>query len=178
MTKIAEITKQIKIPENVDVTIEDGKVNVKGEKGELTRTFSHPSVTIQREDNHVVVGTNLPRRKEKALMGTVVAHIQNMVKGVSEGFEYELKAVYSHFPIKTAVKDNEFVIQNFLGERSPRKAKILEGVNVEVQGDNIKVKGADKQKVGQTAANIEKTAMVKNRDIRVYQDGIYITNKE
>ena len=100
-----------------------------------------------------------------------------MNKGVTKGFEYKMKTVFSHFPIKTSVEGNEFIIQNFLGERSARRAKILEGVNVEAKGEDITVQGIDKEKVGQTVANIERATKVKKRDIRVFQDGIYRISK-
>jgi large subunit ribosomal protein L6 len=103
--------------------------------------------------------------------------MNNMIHGVTEGFQYKMKTVYSHFPIKTNVEGNTFVIQNFLGERSPRKALILEGVKVEAKGDDVTVNGIDKEKVGQTVANIERATAVKRRDIRVFQDGIYRTSK-
>ena len=105
------------------------------------------------------------------------AHIKNMIRGVTSGFEYKMKTVYSHFPIKTSVEGNDFVIQNFLGERYARKASILEGVKVVVKGDDITVTGIDKEKVGQTVANIERATKVRNRDIRVFQDGVYLINK-
>ena len=84
-----------------------------------------------------------------------------------------MKTVYSHFPIKTSVQGSTFVIENFLGERSPRKAQILEMVSVEVSEDMVTVKGIDIEKVGQTVAIIERATAVKRRDIRVFQDGIY-----
>ena len=96
-----------------------------------------------------------------------------MIKGATKGFEYKMKTVFSHFPIKTSVDGNNFVIQNFLGERSARRAEILDGVNIEIKGEEITVRGVDKEKVGQTVANIERATLVKNRDIRVFQDGIY-----
>jgi large subunit ribosomal protein L6 len=111
------------------------------------------------------------------LIGTFVAHIKNMIKGVTKGFEYRMKTVFSHFPIKTSVDKNEFIIQNFLGERSARRAKILDGVIVELKGDDITIRGNDKERVGQTVANIERASMVKKRDIRVFQDGIYRITK-
>ena len=100
-----------------------------------------------------------------------------MKRGVTQGFEYKMKTVFSHFPIKTMVEGNEFIIQNFLGERSPRRAKILEGVNVDVKAENITIIGIDKEKVGQTVANIERATKVKERDIRVFQDGVYRISK-
>ena len=140
--------------------------------------FITEEIDIKIKNNIVELScSKSPHRKEKALIGTFSAHIKNMIKGVTEGFEYKMKTVYSHFPIKISVEENEFIIQNFLGERSPRRAKILENVKVETIGDNVTVSGIDKEKVGQTAANIERAARVKNRDIRVFQDGVYLISK-
>ena len=102
----------------------------------------------------------------------------NMVKGVTEGFTYTLKALYSHFPMTLAVKGNQFVVNNYFGERVPRHANILPGVEVKVQNKTeVVVSGLDKEAVGQTAANIERCTTVKKRDRRVFQDGIYLIDK-
>jgi len=177
MVKITEIKEQITIPENVEVKMENKMLTIKGEKGELSKIFSHPKINIKLNGKKIEIESKYIRRKEKALIGTWVAHAKNMITGVTQGFEYKMKTVFSHFPIKTSVEDNEFIIQNFLGERSPRKAKILEGVTVEVKGDDITVNGPDKEKVGQTVANIERAGAVKKRDIRVFQDGVYRISK-
>ena len=100
-----------------------------------------------------------------------------MIKGVTDGFVYQMKVVYSHFPMKVSVKGNELVIENFLGEKHPRKAKLYGDVKVNVKGDTVTVEGINREEVGQTAANIEHATRVKNRDIRVFQDGIYIVSK-
>ena len=101
-----------------------------------------------------------------------------MVKGVTDGFTYTLKALYSHFPMTLAVKGNEFVVNNYFGERVPRSSAILNGVNVKVQNKTeVIVSGIDKEAVGQTAANIERSTTVKKRDRRVFQDGIYLIEK-
>ena len=177
MTKISDIEEKIPIPEDVDVSLEDVRLTVKGEKGTLSREFSHPQIKISISDGSVIISCKNPRKKQIALVGTFRAHIKNMIHGVTNGFEYHMKTVYSHFPIKTMVEGNQFVIQNFLGERYPRKALILEGVSVEIKEDQVIVKGIDKEKVGQTVANIERATAVKNRDIRVFQDGIYRISK-
>ena len=177
MVKIPELKEQINIPENVNITLENDTLTISGEKGSLSRVFFHPNLNVKINGNVVEIICKNARRKDKALAGTFTAHIENMIKGVTEGFEYQMKTVFSHFPIKTSVEGNEFVIQNFLGERAPRKAKILESVTVEAKGDDIIVQGIDKEKVGQTVANIERTTKVKKRDIRVFQDGIYRVSK-
>jgi len=177
MAKILDIKESISIPESVKVEIDQGNITVKADKGEISRYLYHPKISMKINDKVIEVSCKNPRRKDKALTGTFVAHINNMVKGVTEGFEYKMKTVYSHFPIKTAVEGNEFVIQNFLGERSARRAKILEGVTVEAKGDDVTVRGIDKEKVGQTVANIERSTAVKRRDIRVFQDGVYRISK-
>ena len=173
MAKIPVIKEEINLADDLSAELVENVLTIKGKNGEMKRVFSHPTISLQINDQRIILTCKNPRRKQKALIGTFTAHIHNMIKGVTEGFEYHMKTVYSHFPIKTAVEGNTLVIQNFLGERFPRKASIVEGVTVEVSGDNLTVKGIDKEKVGQTVANIERSTSVKRRDIRVFQDGIY-----
>jgi large subunit ribosomal protein L6 len=177
MTKIAEMKEQIPLPTGVTASMEEETLTIKGEKGELSRIFTHPKISVKLNGNTIDIYGKDVRRKEKAFIGTFVAHIKNMIKGVTKGFEYKMKTVFSHFPIKTSVEDNTFVIQNFLGERAARRAKILDGVTVEAKGEDVTVFGIDKEKVGQTVANIERATRVKKRDIRVFQDGVYRISK-
>jgi len=178
MEKKASIKEEIKIPEGIQVTIEGKTVHVKGQKGSMSKSLAHPKIQLTVDGDVVqITCSQSPRRKDKALMGTFKAHVRNMMKGVSQGYECKLKTVFSHFPIKTSVEGNQLLIQNFLGERFPRRAEILENVKVEIKGENIILTAIDKEKVGQTAANIERATKVKNRDIRVFQDGIYIVKR-
>ncbi len=177
MTQIQDIKEDIALPEGVTAQLEGDRLIITGEKGKITRFFSHPKISVELKDNHIHLRCQNPRRKQKALFGTFRAHINNMITGVTQGFEYHMKTVYSHFPIKTAVEGNRLMIQNFLGERHPRHASIAEGVSVDISGDDLSVKGTDKEKVGQTVANIERATAVKRRDIRVFQDGIYRIDK-
>jgi len=172
-TKKTEIKDKLTIPDSLQFTLEDSILTIKGEKGQLSRDFAHPKIELKANGRVIEITSKSTRKKEKASVGTTAAHMKNMVKGASKGFEYKMKTVFSHFPIKTSVDGNDFVIQNFLGERSARRAKILDGVNIEIKGEEIIVRGVDKDKVGQTAANIERATKVKNRDVRVFQDGIY-----
>ncbi|HIG99377.1 MAG TPA: 50S ribosomal protein L6, partial [Thermoplasmata archaeon] len=157
MAKTAEIKEGIKIPDGVQITVEGKTVSVKGQKGSISKLLSHPKIDLAVNGNMVQIScSQSPHRKEKALIGTYKAHVRNMVKGVTLGYECTMKTVFSHFPIKTSVDGNHLVIQNFLGERFARKAEILENVKVEVKGDIITLTGIDKEKIGQTAANIER----------------------
>ena len=173
----AWIREEIEIPEGVEVTVENNVVKVKGPKGELERELKYPGVKIFMEDGKVVIYKDFPRRKDIAIARTFKAHINNMIKGVTEGFTYKLKVVYSHFPITVKVQGDKVVIENFLGEKAPRLAQILPGVKVKVKGQEIVVEGIDKEKVGQTAANIEQATRITKWDRRVFQDGIYIVEK-
>jgi len=181
MVKLDRIEHIVTIPEGVSASIsEDGVVQIQGPKGSLSREFTSTFLELlQLEGNDLLVRVDMPRRKQRALAGTWNAHLKNMVKGVTVGFTYNLKAFYSHFPMTLAVKGNIFVVNNYFGERVPRNADILSGVVVKVSNKvEVVVSGIDKELVGQTAANIEKCATIKNRDRRVFQDGIYLINKE
>ena len=180
MVKIDRIEHSVTIPEGVTASLsEDGVVSIQGPKGSLTRQFTNSNLDLFQEGGALIVRTDLPRRKIKALAGTWNAHLNNMVKGVTDGFTYNLKAVYSHFPMTLSVKGNIFVVNNYFGEKVPRNADILEGVDVKVNNKvEVVVSGINKENVGQTAANIERCVTVKNRDRRVFQDGIYLVGKE
>ena len=180
MVKIDRIEHIVTIPEGVTAEhSEDGVVTITGPKGSLNREFNSTTVNIYQEGNILIVRCDMPRRKMKALAGTWNAHLNNMIKGVTEGFTYNLKAFYSNFPMTLEVKGREFVVNNYFGERVPRRANILGGVEVKVNNKvEVTVTGIDKESVGQTAANIERCAVVKNRDRRVFQDGIYLLSKE
>ncbi|MEM1689351.1 MAG: 50S ribosomal protein L6 [Candidatus Hadarchaeales archaeon] len=167
----------VKIPEGIQVKIEGNTVEVSGKKGSIKKTFGFPEVVIKQGNGTVVIEAPSPKRKLKAAVGTIKAHLRNMIKGVTDGYTYKLRIVYSHFPIKVEVKGNKVLIHNFLGEKYPRVAEILEGVTVRVEGDEIIVSGIDKEAVGQTAANIEQATVVRYRDRRIFQDGCYITEK-
>jgi large subunit ribosomal protein L6 len=174
---VLAIEKEVPITEGVQVEVHDGIVRVEGPRGTLQRDFWYPGIVIRVEADTVCVGTALEKKTQKSIVGTYASHISNMISGVSEAFQYKLKLVYSHFPIQVKVEGNVVSIENFLGERKPRTAKVLGGCLVAVQGDELIVTGIDKEHVGQTAANIEQATRIKGRDPRVFQDGIYLIEK-
>lgn len=169
---------EIGIPEGVELKLDGKTIEVSGPKGRLKRTFDVSNVKTRVEGRRVLIETESMRRRDKAMAGTIEAHLRNMLKGVTKGFTYKLRVVYSHFPVSIKVDGKRVLIQNFLGERSPRVAEIVRDVNVEVKGEEIIVNGVDKDDVGQTAFNIEQATFVKHRDLRTFQDGCYIVERE
>ncbi|MEM5882706.1 MAG: 50S ribosomal protein L6 [Candidatus Aenigmatarchaeota archaeon] len=169
---------EFKIPDEVKVEIEENKFKVSGPLGNLEKTFKIPKEIRVEKLNNIIKVSCEEKRKLKAMAGTIVAHLRNMVEGVQKGFKYKLKIVYSHFPITVKVEGDKVLIQNFLGERVPRIAKIKGNVKVEVVPPEIYVSGIDLEDVSQTAANIEQACRIKARDRRVFQDGIWVVGRE
>lgn len=172
-----EIKKIIEIPEGVTVTMQGQVLSVTGPKGKTERNFWYPGVKIEIEGPEVIVDSTVIKKTQKAMVGTFASHITNMIKGVTEGFEYRMKVVYSHFPMQLKVEGDRLMISNFLGEKKARNAKILGETKVKTSGDEVVVTGNNKEDVGQTAANIEQTTRIKRFDPRVFQDGIYTVEK-
>lgn len=172
-----ETKKTIHIPEGINVVIQDAEVLISGTLGKLQRKLWYPGITIKKVNSEVVVETEKPRREQLAIIGTFASHIRNMIIGVSKGFEYRMKVVYAHFPIQLKTEGNTVLINNFLGEKKPRKATIVGDTQVIIKGDEVIIKGINKEDVGQTAANIQQATKIKGFDPRVFQDGIYIVEK-
>ncbi len=172
----------VEIPENVEISLTGNDVtgyiiNVKGPKGENSKKLKYRGVLIEMTDRKIRVYSEEKNRRYKAMVGTFAALISNLIKGVTQGFEYKLKILYSHFPIKVRVAGDEVIIENFLGEKHPRKAKIVGNTKVTIKDNVIIVSGVDKEACGQTAANLEMATKIKRLDPRVFQDGIYIVEK-
>ncbi|MGC9105727.1 MAG: 50S ribosomal protein L6 [Thermoprotei archaeon] len=177
--KAVYLRDEIEIPENVKVTLDGMKVKVKGPKGEIERDFSHiTGVTMKLEGNKLILETTFANRKKKAQFYSISSHIKNMITGVTKGYRYSLKIIFTHFPISVKVAGNEVQITNLIGEKNVRRAPILPGVKVNVKGDEVVVEGIDLEKVAQTAANIEKASKISGFDRRVFADGVYIYKKE
>jgi large subunit ribosomal protein L6 len=172
-----ELKKILTIPEEVSVSIDYDTVSVSGPNGTIIRKLWFPGIEINKMDDHIIIDSSNPRKKQQAMIGTLASHINNMMKGVTVGYTYVMKMVYSHFPIQLKVKDNNLNIGNFLGEKKPRKAKILGDTKVEVKGDEVVVSGINIEEVGQTAANIQQATKIKGFDPRVFQDGIYVVER-
>jgi large subunit ribosomal protein L6 len=172
--RATEVSETIQAPDNVELALDGRKMTVKGPKGTLVRDFSFAPVSIEVSGKTVRISAKWPRKKEASLVGTLRSHVENMITGVTKGFTYKLKIVFSHFPISVKFKDKNVLIENFTGERNPRKAKVVGNVQVKIQSEDIFIQGMDLEEVSQTAANIEQATKVKRKDPRIFLDGLYV----
>lgn len=172
-----ELFQEIEIPEGVEITLNDGEIAVKGKEGELKRTFNVSRIIFEKKDNKIIIGNKKATKTEKKIMNSITAHIKNMIFGVQNKFEYKLKICFSHFPFTVDIQGDVATIKNFLGEKISRKCIIPKDANVKIDKQEIIVTAINKEIAGQAAANFENATKIRNRDKRVFQDGIYITEK-
>lgn len=177
---VKKVEASIELKEGVLASVQQGLLTLKGPKGENKRSFFDKSVSLSLKGNMLVLSAISGNgSREKMKIGSFKAHIKNMIKGVTEGFNYRLRICSGHFPITVSISSaNELSVQNFLGEKIPRKMKILPGAKVKIDGQEITVDGVDIEVVSHTAASIEQLTRISNRDRRVFQDGCYIIAKD
>ena len=168
---------ELELPDDVSAAADQLELTVEGPNGSVTRRLWYPDVSVSVEDDAVVIETDETDKRTAATMGTFESHVRNMIHGVTEGWDYEMQVLYAHFPMQVRVEGDEVVIENFLGERAPRRTTVHGDTEVEVDGETVRLSGPDKEAVGQTAADIEQLTRVTNKDTRVFQDGVYITRK-
>ena len=168
---------ELEIPEEVTAEVDHLDVTVEGPNGSVTRRLWYPGVSVDVEDDHVVITSGAEDAKTASTVGTFESHVENAFYGVTEGWEYEMEVFYSHFPMQVNVEGDDVVIENFLGEKAPRRTTIHGDTDVSVDGETVILSGPDKEDVGQTAADIEQLTKVRGKDTRVFQDGVYITAK-
>ncbi|KAG7175603.1 60S ribosomal protein L9-like 1 [Homarus americanus] len=161
------ITSQtVTIPKTIAVSVKKRVVTIRGPRGTLRRSFKDMKLDM----------------KEVAAVRTVCSHIANMVTGVTDGFQYKMRAVYAHFPINCVISNNNQTVEirNFLGEKFIRKVDMLPGVTISAsakQKDEFVIEGNCLESVSQTAARIQQSTTVKCKDIRKFLDGIYVSEK-
>ena len=168
---------EIEIPDEVTAEVDNLELTVEGPNGSVTKRLWYPNISVSAEDGSVVIETDVANAKTNATVGTFESHVNNMLYGVTEGWEYQMEVHYAHFPMQVSVDGDEVVIKNFLGEKSPRRAQIRGDTEVQVDGEEVTLSGPSKEDVGQTAADIEQLTRVTDKDTRVFTDGVYITQK-
>merc|ERR1712032_609631 len=183
-------TRTIDIPDDVEVEVKARIVTVSGPLGKLTRNFKHMSMDmymVEKEadedgkvSKQIKVDLWFAQRKALACVRTVCSHIENLIDGVTRGFLYKMRFVYSHFPINVTTSGDVVEIRNFLGERRVRKVKMCTGVSyvrTSTVKDQIELSGIDITMVSLTAAKIQQATNVRKKDLRKFLDGIYVSEK-
>ncbi|MFA5176454.1 MAG: 50S ribosomal protein L6 [Candidatus Nanoarchaeia archaeon] len=169
----------IVIPEGVSVDISNFLVKVNGPKGSSEREFINPRLKMEKQENKISIkpiGKKV-NKKDKMHLNSTAAHIKNMLFGVKEGYECQVKICSGHFPITTIIEGRDIVIKNFLGEKVPRRVKLFDNINVKLTGDIITLTGNNKERLGLMGATLEKLTNVGKRDKTRFQDGCFIIKK-
>ncbi len=170
---------EVEAPASVKITKEGNVISVKGKLGTVKKDFTKLAATIKVEGNKITVKPYGKRKADLALTNTARSILQSMIKGVEKGYTYKLKIIFAHFPISVKVKGKEVQVENFFGERSPRVSKILgDTTKVTLAGEDLVVHGPSLEDVSQTAANIELSTKIKDKDQRVFLDGLYVYSRE
>jgi len=172
-----DLMREVEIPDGVSVVVSGNKVVVKGGDKELKRTFDNGKVNVGVDGSKIMLSVKGATRRESKMIGTIWAHLKNMIKGIGENFVYELEICNVHFPMNVKAEGDKIMIKSFLGETTVREAKIMPNVKVDIKGNQIMVSSYDIEAAGQTAGNLEKATRLTGRDRRIFQDGIFITEK-
>jgi large subunit ribosomal protein L6 len=172
-----DLERIIDIPEGIEVVVSGNDFVVKSSGKELKKTCDLGKVKAVVKDKKIILTAKGATRRESKMIGTTWAHLKNMIKGLGEDFVYELEVCNVHFPMNVKADDKKVVIKSFLGETTERVAKIIDGAKVDIKGTKITVTSNNIEAAGQTAANLEKATRLTGRDRRIFQDGIFITNK-
>jgi large subunit ribosomal protein L6 len=175
--RVKDYNEELELPEGVNAQLNEALLTVTKDKASVERSFRHPKITLRLEGNKVRFVIPIMTKREKTALGTFKAHVRNMAQGVQEPFVYKLKVCSGHFPMNISMNNGGIVVKNFIGEKVPRVLKIREGVDVKIDGDVITVSCPDKELAGLTAGSIEKLCSRPGFDKRIFQQGIYITEK-
>lgn len=167
----------LELPKEVEARVDGSKVFIKGLRGEIRKEFKSYRIKVLVEGNIITIKGEPNNKQTLVLVETIASHIANMVEGVVLGYRYRMKVIYSHFPMSISVDKQIVSVKNFLGEKFPRKVRIIGDTKVEVNGQEVIVSGIDKEAVGQTASNLELKTKVKGKDMRRFQDGLFIVDK-
>ncbi len=166
------------LPEDVEAEYEDGVLRVENSSQEVEKRLEHAQIHVEVSSGEVVFSTGSTKKNIQSIVNTFRKHLENMLKGLESDHVYRMKGVYAHFPMTIKQEGDEIHLENFMGERADRVIEVMEGVDVSINGEDLELRGPDKEKVAQTAARIEQACRKGNRDPRTFQDGVYITEVE
>ena len=173
-----KLIKEVEMPQGVTASLHGKTITIKGPKGEVKREMKFHHVLMKHEGNKIVFEAATTKKRSKKIIGALVAHVKNMVRGSQENHVYVLKICSGHFPMNVTVSGNKLIIKNFLGEKVPRTMILKAGAEVKIEGEHINITSVNKETAGQISADIEQLTRRPGFDTRVFQDGIYIINKD
>ncbi|KAK9926470.1 hypothetical protein M0R45_023698 [Rubus argutus] len=176
------------IPDGVTIKVKAKVIEVEGPRGKLSRNFKHLNLDFELVKDESTGKKKLKieawfrTRKTSAAIRTALSHVGNLITGVTKGYRYKMRFVYAHFPINASIpnSNNAIEIRNFLGEKKVRKVDMLDGVSIfrsEKVKDELVLDGNDIELVSRSAALINQKCHVKNKDIRKFLDGIYVSER-
>lgn len=171
--KPAKLSTSVTIPDGVQVTLNRHMLLVDGPQGRAIKNFRKIPVGIAVADGKVSLKAAGNRKRDYAILNTSRSIIRNLCSGVTHGYTLRMKVVFAHFPVTVKAEGRRVIIENFQGERAARVVNIVGSAKVKSDGDDVVVTGHVLTDVTQTAANIELGTRIKNKDPRVFLDGIY-----
>ncbi|HET6517886.1 MAG TPA: 50S ribosomal protein L6 [Nitrosopumilaceae archaeon] len=175
--QLEEFKAEVTIPEGVTVSLNKHMLQVQGPLGKTYKNFKKIPVELQVNDSKVSLKAIGSRKRDYAILNTAKKIIRNLCEGVKDGYTVKMKVIYAHFPITVKADKDKVMIENFQGERAPRIAQIVGNTKVNPKGEDVIITGPVLTDVTQTAANIESKTNIKNKDHRVFLDGIYVYEK-
>lgn len=176
--QVEKFQDQVDIPEGVKVTKNKQMLKFEGPLGKTFKSFRKIPVNIEITEDKVFLKTIYFKKRDYSILHTARSIIRNICEGLVEGYTIKMKVVYAHFPITVKVEGKTILIENFQGERAPRKTHIVGNTKVVPKGEDVILTGEVWTDITQTAANIELKTKVKNKDHRVFLDGIYSYEKK
>ena len=176
--QLEKFQDEVVIPEGVKVTQKKHMLTFVGPLGKTYKSFRSIPVKIEINENKLVLKTIGYRKRDYSILHTARSIIRNICEGLIEGYTIKMKVVFAHFPITVKVDGKTILIENFQGERAPRSTHIVGNTKVIPKGEDVVLTGEVWTDITQTAANIELKTKVKNKDHRVFLDGIYIYDKK
>ncbi|BFI73221.1 50S ribosomal protein L6 [Nanoarchaeota archaeon] len=171
------VMEEIDIPNNVNIEINGNIIKIKGPKGEKERKINNKDIYVEKVNNKLALKVYFPSKKLLKDFYTIISHIKNDINGVVNGYRYKLKGVSIHFPLKIKLQGNKIVIENYMGGRDIKEIEIPKGVKANVNESEIILEGYDIEVLGNLAGLIENSVKPKEKDLRKFQDGIYIVEK-
>jgi len=177
-SQLEKFQDEVVIPEGVVITLNKHMLSFVGPLGKTHKSFRSIPVSIEIVEGKVLLKAIGDRKRDYAILHTARSIIRNICEGLIDGYTIKMKVVYAHFPITVKVEGKKILIENFQGERAARITHVVGNTKVVPKGEDVILTGEVWTDITQTAANIELKTKVKNKDHRVFLDGIYAFEKK